>query len=369
MSGILASGRSARRYLVLVVSVFAVAWTSVGRAQVDVAPTAMPTIAYVDETHQSSYGSRKSYALPPPAALPETIEVPAPTAGFWDPAVAGSDCPSDTGAPWYCPCSGGSWYLPYTGGPWYWQVVPDGLIYRSYLAGLREPRLGSVWLHDDDGGWLWDSTLGGRVGLLRYGTDDGLFPQGWQFDVEGAAFPRLNIEEDRDLESVDFRAGGLLTFRTGVFESKFGYYHLSSHLGDEFLERVPGSQRRNYSRDSLVLGAALRPAPAWRLYGEAGWAFYHTGGAKPWEFQFGAEFSPIEPLFCCGAPFVAVNAHLKEDVNYSGNLSAQAGWQWRGYDGGRLLRIGAQYVNGKSPQLQFFDQFEEQIGMGVWYDY
>jgi len=28
-----------------------------------------------------------------------------------------------------------------------------------------------------------------------------------------------------------------------------------------------------------------------------------------------------------------------------------------------------QYFNGMSEQAQFFDKFEEQIGVGFWYDY
>jgi hypothetical protein len=38
---------------------------------------------------------------------------------------------------------------------WDWQVLPDGLIYRSYLAGVKEPRFASQWVHDVRQGWLW----------------------------------------------------------------------------------------------------------------------------------------------------------------------------------------------------------------------
>ncbi|MGD0899074.1 MAG: hypothetical protein ABR915_14640, partial [Thermoguttaceae bacterium] len=32
--------------------------------------------------------------------------------------------------------------------PWAWQVLPDGLMYRSYLAGLEESRMASQWVRD-----------------------------------------------------------------------------------------------------------------------------------------------------------------------------------------------------------------------------
>ena len=72
---------------------------------------------------------------------------------------------------------------------WRWQLLPTGLMYKSYLAGNREPRLGSQLVYERNHGWLWDATVGGRVGILRYGTENELWPQGWQLDIEGAAFP------------------------------------------------------------------------------------------------------------------------------------------------------------------------------------
>jgi hypothetical protein len=251
-----------------------------------------------------------------------------------------------------------------------WQLLPTGLMYQSYLAGNREPRIGSQIVSERNHGWLWDGTVGGRVGILRYGTDNSVWPQGWQFDIEGAAFPRLDLEHNEDLISVDFRAGFLSTTRLGPWETKIGYYHLSSHLGDEYMIRYPSSlaTRLNYSRDSLIAGVAVYMNPSLRLYSEVGWAFYDDGGAKPWEFQFGADYSSTEPTGICGAPFFAINGHLRQDNDFSGNMTVQTGWQWRGRTS-HLLRMGMQYFNGMSDQYQFYNRFEEQIGFGLWYDY
>lgn len=252
-------------------------------------------------------------------------------------------------------------------GYWTWQVLPEGLIYRSYLASPKEPRIGVVLFHER-GGSFWDASVGGRVGILRYGTTDPLWPEGFELDVEGAAFPRLTLDHDRDLVSADFRAGLPLTYRHGPWEMKFGYSHLSSHLGDEFMLKHPEAERINYSRDSLILGVGLRPHPDIRLYGEADWAFWADGGAKPWEFQFGVEYSPAEPASFYGAPFVAVGTQLHQEVDFGGAVVVQAGWEWRSATG-RLLRCGLHYLNGKSDQEQFFRENEEQIGFGTWVDF
>ncbi len=249
-----------------------------------------------------------------------------------------------------------------------WQLLPDGLLYDLYLASPHEPRFGSQWVSIKEGDPVWDVALGGRVGIIRYGTSNAVWPEGWQFDIEGAGFPRLTLDENRDLISADFRFGTPLTYRRGVWEAKFGYYHLSSHLGDEFMLSHPGIERLNYVRDSLLLGWAIHPNPDVRLYGEAGWAFYADGGAEPWEFRFGFEYSPGQPTGFVGAPFFATNVHLREEVNFGGNVAVQAGWQWRGRSG-HLFRAGLHYLNGKSNQYQFHRRFEEQLGFGLWYDF
>ena len=44
-----------------------------------------------------------------------------------------------------------------------------------------------------------------------------------------------------------------------------------------------------------------------------------------------------------GAPFAALNFHLREEFNFGGGVNVMAGWRWRGADNGRLFRIGLQY--------------------------
>jgi hypothetical protein len=252
---------------------------------------------------------------------------------------------------------------------WSWQVLPEGLIYRSYLAGVREPRLASVWNYDRDWGGMWDIALGGRAGVLRYGTAGPHGPQGLQVDLEGAGFPRLDLDHEMDVLAADFRCGVPVTFGFGRYQVKLAFYHLSSHLGDELMLRDPAFPRINYSRNAIVWGNSYFFTDAVRLYAEAAWSPYADGGAEPWEFQFGVDYSPAGDSFHLrGAPFMAINAHLREEVDYGGNLVVQTGWQWRGASGA-LFRVGVQYFTGKSEQYEFFRRREDKVGLGVWYDF
>jgi hypothetical protein len=255
---------------------------------------------------------------------------------------------------------------------WNLEVLPDGIIYRSYLAGPREPRLGTQLFHNETASprseLLWDGTVGGRRGLFRYGNSNPADPEGWQLDLEGAAIVRLNLDENRDVDASDFRFGVPLTYGEGDTQYKFGYYHLSSHLGDELITRTGVNSRINYVRDAIIFGVSHELTPAVRVYGETAYAFFTAGGAEPWEFQFGVEYAQPGPTGPHGTPFVATNAHLREEVDFGGDWNFQTGWLWRGATGS-TFRVGMQYMNGKSTQYQFFNRNEEQIGVGFWYDF
>ena len=229
---------------------------------------------------------------------------------------------------------------------------------------LALPRL----IGTDEGTFLWDATLGTRVGLLRYGTVGPINPRGFQLDIEGSAQVRLDILEDVDVRSADFRAGVLGTFSNGRHRTKMGYYHLSSHLGDEFIDKNVSWPRWMYARDVLVLGHAIYLTDEIRMYGEAGWAFY-ANVADPWEFQCGIEYAPSVPTGIEGAPFVAFNTLFREETNYSGTVTFQAGWAWRADNSERLLRMGLHYLNGPSSQFAFPFGHEQQVGFGIWYDF
>ncbi|MDZ4658693.1 MAG: DUF1207 domain-containing protein [Bythopirellula sp.] len=257
---------------------------------------------------------------------------------------------------------------------WGWEILPADVIWHSYWAGTKESRMAGVVYDDVHNNTPYiDVTLGGRAAIARYGTRVNGQPYGWELQIEGAGQPRLNLDENWDLDAADFRFGVPLIYGDELVQFKFSYYHISSHLGDEFIERTnfPPGDRVNYARDELVLGASFFPLPAWRWYAEAGWAFYADEGAEPWEFQFGVDYAQPGPTGAVGTPFFAVNGHLREEVDFGGAVSAQAGWLWRG-NSGKVIRTGLHYYNGKSNQFSFngpLERFEHQIGGGLWYDY
>ena len=77
---------------------------------------------------------------------------------------------------------------------------------------------------------------------------------------------------------------------------------------------------------------------------------------------------PAQPTGPRPVPFVAINSHLRQEVDFGGNL-VRANRLGLARRRGQMFRVGMQYYTGKSDQYEFFNQFEDKLGLGLWYDY
>lgn len=256
---------------------------------------------------------------------------------------------------------------PSAGLPWVWQWLPDGLVWRSYLGSPKEPRF--QWVMSDSSffGTIWDATLGGRVSLWRYGTPNAYRPNGWEVQLEGAALARIwPMEPSWPLISTDYRVGVPIVYAYGPWQFKTGYAHVSSHVGDEYMILNPTFERINYIRDEWMLAVGYYYNEDTRLYAEVDYAFEFDGGAKPWQLQFGIDWSPAVRGW---APFATVYGNMRQELDYGGFFACQIGAQIRGGRSMHTFRVGVEYVNGASTQFEFFNQFEQRVGFGLFYDY
>lgn len=251
-----------------------------------------------------------------------------------------------------------------------WQILPTGLLYRTYLAGPKEPRLQYLSLYDTKNHRrVGDATLGGRVGLLRKGSGNPNDLDGFQLDIDGAVFARvLPNEPSTMLEGSDYRVGLAGTWKQDRLAWKFGYCHISSHIGDEFLLAYPTTVRQNYVRDSVIAGISYDMLTASRVYAEFGYALGISGGAEPMEMQLGTEWTPT-PKGRLGAPFAAFNAQFREEQGSNAGLNMGTGWGWEGSQTRHRVRVGANYYNGPALQYSFADRRENLVGGGIWLDF
>ncbi len=250
---------------------------------------------------------------------------------------------------------------------WRWTFLPQGFLYHTYWASVAEPRLSTQAFRDHGGGSWLDSHIAGRLGIVRFG--ERYSDEGFQLDLLAGAKLRQDADNHLDMAGTDYRYDIPLTYRRGAHAWKFGYYHVSSHVGDEWWLKNPSFTRIDYYRDSLYLGYSFYATPEFRMYAEADYAFSYDF-AEPWHFQFGFDWGPAHPTGIRGAPFAAMNVHLREELNFGGNINLQAGWAWRGEGlAAGTLRTGLFFYNGGSPQFTFYKDSEQQFGWGLWYDF
>ena len=142
---------------------------------------------------------------------------------------------------------------------------------------------------------------------------------------------------------------------------------VGGEVGDEAERHFPGRRPNGYSRDTIVAGVAVQ-VDALRSYLQIGFAPVVNGPAEPWEIEIGAEFLPACRKWW-GNAFAAMHAHLRQENDFGGVVTLEAGWRWQSAEFGSILRIGLHGSLGRSPQYQFYDLVERQIGLAGGLDF
>ena len=212
--------------------------------------------------------------------------------------------------------------------------------------------------------------LGGSYGLIRV-HPEGEPERGYQLDIGANFLGRFDL--DHSLDNIGW--DGLYHFSAAWGDGrglavKFGTFHDSSHVGDEYAERT-GRKRIGYTREEVALGVSDTFARHWRLYGEAGRAYHLSNKAlmEPWRAQAGLEYqSPL--LFGQGSMgwYAATDCSFFEEDDWRANAGLQLGVVLPRDDIGRRYRFGIEYYSGRSIIGEFFQDRESYLAAGIWWD-
>jgi hypothetical protein len=246
-----------------------------------------------------------------------------------------------------------------TGTAW----LPSDLLYPHPLADPRGPFTGSrvqVSLIDGRNTTL-ENVFGEEQSLVRVkGLEDA-----FEIVAEGAVFARFDVDENLDMDAADFRFGFPLVYRRGPLALKLHPWHITSHLGDEYIERE-GVLRISYGRNELAFGAAWHPTSSLRLHAEGGWGFAIDAINDPWRVMGGAEV--VDRLLGPAAPevYLAANVTAWKETDWTPQLNLQAGVWLRSASTPSGLRVGTEYFRGPSALTQFFQTRDHYLAVGIW---
>lgn len=178
--------------------------------------------------------------------------------------------------------------------------------------------------------------------------------------------PTIKVRnESAELVTTDYILSIPLSYSRGNYSFRLRVYHISSHLGDEYMVTHPTIGRLNPSFEAIDFFASYQFQDSLRFYIGPG-VILHSDESFPMNnfyFEYGFEFRPIVTKFnhprLYGTPFLALDCQNWEMHDYRPSLTIQAGYEWSKLErAGRNVRIFFEYHNGYS-EGQFFDQITD----------
>jgi len=174
--------------------------------------------------------------------------------------------------------------------------------------------------------------------------------------------PKPKINAGTELVNTDYFVGIPIQYALNKWSFRFRVYHISSHLGDEFLVNNPGFNRVNPSMEAVELFASYQVFSFWRLYGGPGVVFHSdkTFKIKPLYFEYGTEFRFLGTKYrkqqLYGNFYAAAHFRSWAQLNWDFDGTFVAGYEWSKLQGiGRKIRFFFEYHNGFSLEGQFFN--------------
>jgi hypothetical protein len=256
------------------------------------------------------------------------------------------------------------------------------VLYQPMIADPREPlysatfRLGdrimgkyviAVSFGDTFPIFRWRNVFGG--GDLEIDIQAGV----WS-DFKMGAYNNPN-HEISELVTTDYLVGIPLSYAIDRWSFRLRIYHISSHLGDEFLVNHPGYDRKNPSMEAIDFFSSYQITDGIRIYFGPGWVFHSddTYHLAPFYFEWGGEFRMFghsdyyHRIY--GTPFLAIFMRNWQACHFQFDGNALLGYEWSKLQGvGRKVRVYIQAFKGYS-EGQFFKERTAYMGVGFSYGF
>jgi len=198
--------------------------------------------------------------------------------------------------------------------------------------------------------------LGDRLGFWIHHRPEG------DFELAGAIHARVASRFDLDESQNEFveahyRVGTYLRARYKRVAARFELYHVSSHLGDEFLVRT-NREPIETSREGIELLLQGAPLPNLMVYGGPGLLVRSTRGFDRASARFGAEWERLGGPFA--RPYVGVDGLVWSELDWDAQIAMEAGIAL-----GKSARAGFTVGFGPSRAEQFFREHETLWGLSL----
>lgn len=259
----------------------------------------------------------------------------------------------------------------------------DPLLFKPFVADPRQIVFSGGWRFNDNA--LVKNTIDVSFGdyfVIYRWMDVGPWHGQLEIDIEGclwACFDPLHFSSP--LMNADYYGGSSLSYAFGSWSFRLRGYHISSHIGDEFLinhKHDHNFKRKNPSAEYVDLFASYYPTDEIRLYGGLGVVvgcdesfrigrFYAEAGAELHMSQLG--FTDVcDQVY--GRPFYGMHFHYQTKHEKHVNQTYVLGYEWGKLVGlQRVFRAFIEYHDGYSVEGQFFRKNTNYFSMRISYGF
>jgi len=243
---------------------------------------------------------------------------------------------------------------------------PDGL-FAPLLGDPRELQFALRMAYPQKEVTAAEVAIGHYYGIYRWVLPGDIGAM--QVNIGGGIFPRFDFSYDKNLQVIDFYGNIPFDVRIGKWSNRFMVYHVSSHLGDDYI-RSTGQLGTNNSWNSLRDILSYDVVEALRLYG--GYTYnllYVPADQKLQAYQAGFEIN--SNVFSGGEAraYWANDMQWWERTGWNPMFNSQIGIKvGKNPITGRGVSYFLEYTSGSEYYGQFFNREETRVGFGFKFD-
>jgi hypothetical protein len=196
-----------------------------------------------------------------------------------------------------------------------------------------------------------------------------------QLEIECCAFSLFNLfSQSNSLINADYYVGIPLTYAKDNWRGRARIYHISSHIGDEYLLRHSNFHRKNKSFEAVDFSCAYYVLPELYFFGTLG-SIIASDKEMPLKklyFEYGFEVRGKQMLYeqLFRRPFLSVFLRNAQDVSFKQDLGLALGYEWGKIQNiGRLFRAYLEYHQGFLPDGQFSWKKDQYVAFKISYGF
>jgi hypothetical protein len=252
-----------------------------------------------------------------------------------------------------------------------WTYLTGGRTWQRPLADPRWPTFSASYRFQDNGRHL-DSyehlSAGDTVALARGPLDVGGRVLEVELAIQAGVFSVFDPSFEQSLIIIDYTAGVYAAARSGRTSGILRVWHLSGHVGDEFLleDRYEIDVRTPYKFEAVqVMGSYDLPC-GFRAYGGPSVLF----GVNPSDLgslilHGGVEWRAHERLLGLARPVAGAEVQMLEGLDFNPDLSLRLGLSFDGGTRGPAFAVLGELYSGRDPNGELFSDRVSYAGVGI----